>query len=131
LIPKNHLVNSVSAILGDITIPYEFSDADVKHLSRGFLVSNRAMALRLEETKLAPSGFYGRRTAPWDMPSEPQPMTSESQPSPVRIRLKRVGHLHAATVLEAVKRNAINSFDASELIGLRPDIFPKIEAALG
>src|SRR5260370_11202794 len=131
LIPHNQLLHAVSAILGDIATPYEFSDADVKRLSKGFLVSNRAMALRLEETGLAPIGFYGRRTGPWDIPSEPRPITSASQPSPVRSRLKRIGRLHAATVLEAVRRHAINSFDASELMGFRPEIFPKIEAALG
>jgi len=131
LIPKGHLANAVSAYLGDIDTPYEFSDSDVKHLSKSFLISNRAMAMRLQETGLAPSGFYERRTAPWDVPSEPRPITSATQPSPVRMRIKRLGHLHTATVLAAVNKKAINSFDASQLIGLRPEVFPKIEAALG
>jgi Zn-dependent peptidase ImmA (M78 family) len=131
LIPRTHLTNTISAALGDIDTPYEFSDADVKRLSRGFLVSNRAMALRLEETGLAPTGFYARRTAPWDLPREPRPTATATQPSPVRMRIKRLGRLHTSTVLEAVNRKAINSFDASQLIGLRPEIFPKIEAALG
>jgi len=131
LIPKGHLANTISAYLGDIETPYDFSDSHVKHLSKSFLVSNRAMALRLQETGIAPSDFYARRTAPWDVPSEPRPISTTTQPSPVRMRIKRLGRLHTATVLEAVNRKAINSFDASQLIGLRPEIFPKLEAALG
>jgi len=131
LVPRNQLANAVSAILGDIPTPYEFLDADVKRLAKGFVISNRAIAFRLEETGFAPKGFYARRTAPWDVPAEPPQVTTPSQPSPVRMRLKRVGRLHASTILEAVKRKALNSFDASELMGLRPEIFPKIEAALG
>jgi Zn-dependent peptidase ImmA (M78 family)/transcriptional regulator with XRE-family HTH domain len=131
LIPRNQLQYAISAILGDITPPYEFSDADVKKLSGGFMVSNRAMAFRLEETSFAPKGFYGRRTAPWDVPSPPRPMTPDSQPDYIRIRYKRNGPLHTSTVLEAVKRNAINSFDASELIGIRPQYLHKFEALLG
>jgi Zn-dependent peptidase ImmA (M78 family) len=131
LIPRTQLQYAISAILGDITPPYEFSDAEVKRLSQGFLVSNRAMAFRLEETSFAPKGFYGRRTAPWDMPSPPRPMTPDSQPDYVRMRYKRNGPLHTSTVLEAVRRNAINSFDASELIGIRPQYFHKFEALLG
>jgi Zn-dependent peptidase ImmA (M78 family) len=127
LIPRNALIEAI----GDVQTPYEFSDAEVKRLSTGFRVSNRAIALRLEKTGLAPTGFYGMRTGPWDLPSEPMPVTSESQPSPVRIRIKRIGRLHTSTVLRAVKRRAINSFDASELIGLQPATFSKIEAALG
>jgi Zn-dependent peptidase ImmA (M78 family) len=126
LIPKNALITAI----GHVETPCEFEDADVKRLSARFRVSNRAMAFRLEETGLAPHGFYGRRTAPWDLPIE-RTQTADQQPSPVRIRIKRIGQLHASTVLRAVKRGAINSFDASELIGLNPTTFPKIEAYLG
>jgi Zn-dependent peptidase ImmA (M78 family) len=126
LIPKTGLI----AAIGDVETPLEFADADVKRLATRFRVSNRAMAFRLEETGLAPHGFYGRRTAPWDLPIERTP-TADKQPSPLRIRIKRIGQLHASVVLRAVKRGAINSFDASELIGLNPATFPKIEAYLG
>lgn len=126
LIPRNPLIEAI----GDVETPYEFSDADVKRLATRFRVSNRAIALRLEKTGLAPAGFYGRRTAPWDLPSERRPITSERQPSPVTLRIKRIGRLHAVTVLRAVERRVINSFDASELIGLRPATFGKVEAAL-
>jgi Zn-dependent peptidase ImmA (M78 family) len=126
LIPRAALTDAI----GDIETPCEFVDADVKHLATRFRVSNRAMAFRLEETGLAPRGFYGRRTGPWDLPTEHN-RTADQQPSPVKIRIKRIGELHASTVLKAVRRGAINSFDASELIGLNPTTFPKIEAALG
>lgn len=127
LIPRGPLIEAI----GDIETPYEFSDVDVKRLATRFRVSNRAIALRLEKLGLAPPGFYGRRTAPWDFPSEPRPVTSERQPSYVTLRIKRVGRLHAATILQAVERRVINSFDASELLGLQPTSFGKIKAALG
>lgn len=126
LIPRNPLVESI----GDIETPYEFSDADVKRLAAQFRVSNRAIALRLEKTGLAPRGFYARRTAPWDLPSELGPAKSARQPDHIKIRIKRIGRLHAATVLRAVERRVINSFDASELIGLQPGTFGKVQAAL-
>jgi len=127
LIPRDPLIEAI----GDIKTPHEFSDADVKRLATRFRVSNRAIALRLEKVDLAPHGFYARRTAPWDFPREPRPVTSERQPSYVTLRLKRIGRLHTSTILEAVKRRVINSFDASELLGLQPTSFGKIKAALG
>jgi len=137
LVPRNLLTAFISASLGDITFPYEFSYSDVSRLSRAFLVSNSAIALRLEETELAPRGFYGKKKAVWDVAVQPQrPVPIQTQPtgslkiSQVRVRIKRIGRLHASTVLEAVKRKAINSFDASELIGMRPEYFHKFEEAL-
>lgn len=137
LIPRNFLNASISAVRGDVSFPYDFSLSDVSRLSRAFLVSNSVVALRLEETGLAPRGFYGKKKAVWDIAPQPQkrPVTQDQQPGPikishVRIRIKRLGRLHTSTVLEAVKRKAINSFDASELIGMRPEYFHKFEEQL-
>lgn len=127
LIPRTTLVESIA----DVETPYEFSDSDVKYLATKFKVSNRAIALRLERTGLAPRGFYARRTAPWDIPIEQPKPAVDSQPSYLKLRIKRVGRLHANTVLQALKRQAINSVDAAQLIGLQPTNFPKVEAALG
>jgi Zn-dependent peptidase ImmA (M78 family) len=126
LIPRSALI----AAIGDVETPHEFSDSDVKRLATRFRVSNRATALRLERTGLAPVGFYERRTAPWDVPGEPILFASDSQPSPIRSRLKRIGRLHTSTVLMAVQRRIINSFDASQLIGFQPATFSKFEAYL-
>jgi len=136
LIPKANLLEAVSEVVPDrdAASPYDFSDSHVKRLSGIFRVSNRAMALRLERTGLAPAGFYGKRTGAWDIPKvvEPKPQSNnkKSKPSAINIAVKRIGKLHAHTVLEAVRLNAINSFDASELIGLQPSTFPKVEAQL-
>lgn len=128
LIPRKALIEAI----GDIETPHEFSDADVRRLATRFRVSNRAMAMRLEETGLSPAGFYFKRTAPWDIPRPPEvEIVSERHPSYLRLRVKRIGKLHAGTVLEALKRHAINSFDASELMGLQPSSFAKVEKAIG
>lgn len=130
LIPSKPLKEAVAGVI----LPYEFSDADVKMLSTLFRVSNRAIALRLEKVGFAPPGFYGRRTAPWDSPSVPKKIFRKSKdkgPSAITIRIKRVGRLHAGTVINAVEHRALNSFDASELMGLNYTSFAKIKAALG
>ena len=128
LIPRQPLVDAI----GDVPLPHEFSDTDVKRLARTFRVSNRAIALRLEKTGLAPEGFYNRRTAPWDIPTERIiAADSQSQPSYLRIRIKRIGRLHTQTVLRALKQRAINPVDAYELTGIQPTSFAKVEAALG
>jgi len=101
LIPRNPLIEAI----GGVQTPCEFSDADVKRLSARFRVSNSAMALRLEKTGLAPTGFYAKRTAPWDIQIEPRPVKSKRGPSPITIRIKRIGRLHAATVLRERCKN--------------------------
>jgi|SRR6185503_3086569 len=127
LIPAEGLRHQI----GNITTPHEFTDADVRRLANAFRVSHAAVAMRLEEAGLAPQGFYRRRTAPWEMPKPSEPKTySDSQPSAIILRLKRLGRLHAATVLRANKRKVINSFDASELIGLQPASFQRLEARI-
>jgi Zn-dependent peptidase ImmA (M78 family) len=123
--------HSLTYAIGEIKTPYEFSDADIKRLATRFRVSNSAIALRLEETGLASKGFYERRTAPWDIPKAPRPIKPGQKLSPIRTRIKRSGRLHMSTTLEALRRRAINSFDASQLIGLGPGSFVKIEARIG
>ena len=127
LIPRRDLREAI----GDTPTPCEFSDSYVRRLATRFRVSNRAMALRLEKTSLAPAGFYGRRTGPWDLPSEPRPVSTKQQPSYITLRIKRIGHLHARTVLRAERRKVINSFDASDLIGLGPESLSKLPARVG
>jgi Zn-dependent peptidase ImmA (M78 family) len=127
LIPRTALVVAI----GDVQIPHDFSDSDVKDLARQFRVSNRAMAYRLEETALAPNGFYHNRTAPWDIPAIPPKLPKLSAEKMGYLRLlaqaKRLGRLHSLTVLHANKKHLINSFDASQLIGLKPASFQKLE----
>jgi Zn-dependent peptidase ImmA (M78 family) len=128
LMPRRPLIDSLA---GDIETPHEFSDAEVKELARRFRVSNRAMAYRLEEIGLAPTGFYGRRTAPWDLPS-PAPERSQSdKPILITIQLKRLGKLHSLTVMQAAQRHLLNPFEAYQLIGLKPASFPKLAKAIG
>jgi hypothetical protein len=56
---------------------------------------------------------------------------SDRHPDYLRIRVKRIGKLHAGTILRAFKRGVINSFDAYELMGLQPKNFGKVEKAIG
>lgn len=111
-------------------IPYEFSGSEVKKLATRFRVSNSCMALRLDRTKLAPSGFYGRRTGPWDIPAETRPLGPGQHPSQITIRIKRIGRLHASTALTAAETKTISDFDAADLIGLRLASLPKVKKAL-
>jgi Zn-dependent peptidase ImmA (M78 family) len=130
LAPRRWLKESVA---DNIEFPHEFSDGEVKELARRFRISNRAMAYRLEEVGLAPAGFYGRRTAPWDLPS-PTSATKppdKGKPNRITMQLKRYGRLHSFTVLQAEKRRLLNPFEASQLVGLRPASFQKLAKAIG
>jgi Zn-dependent peptidase ImmA (M78 family) len=124
LIPRAGLI---AAVGGDDS-SRDFSDAQIRTLAARFRVSNRAMAMRLEETKLAPKGFYARRTKPWDVPVDRPPIAPDSKLSYVTLRKKRLGTLHTRTVLRAVRHRVINSFDASELLGLAPTTISKLQA---
>jgi Zn-dependent peptidase ImmA (M78 family) len=125
LLPRNALAEAV----GNRT-DYEFSEGEVKKIAARFRVSSAAVALRLEKTGFAPRGFYGRRIAPWDLPEEPK-TSRTGTPNQITIQLKRIGRLHAKTVLRAVDQHVINSFDASQLVGLQPSSLPKLQAKVG
>lgn len=125
LIPRHALAREIS----DVDTPHEFSSGQIKHLSNKFRVSNRAMALRLEKAGFAPRGFYDRVTGAWGLPVEMQTVI-KGEPNAIRIRIKRIGKLHANTVIRAAKRHVINSFDAHDLIGLRTPL-DRIAAELG
>lgn len=133
LIPKDELEGAIEHSFRGIETPHEFSDAEIRQLATWFRVSNGATALRLEKTGFAPPGFYSRHAAPWDVVPAPKPIPKGQQPSAIRSQIKRIGHLHATIVVEAVKRKALNTLDASELFGLqlRPHTLKSIEAALG
>ncbi|HXG56220.1 MAG TPA: XRE family transcriptional regulator [Vicinamibacterales bacterium] len=124
LVPRADLLVAVGSTRA---APYEFSDGDVRRMASRFLVSNAAIALRLQETGLAPRGFYGRRIAPWDVAPESKPMRPDSAPSSVTLRIKRIGKLHTRTVIRAAARSVIDSFDASDLIGLKPATVAKLQ----
>lgn len=124
LVPKADLLLAVGTT---IATPHEFSDRDVRRIASRFRVSNAAIALRLQETGLAPRGFYGRRMAPWDVAPESKPMRPDSTPSSVTLRIKRIGKLHTRTVIRAAARSVIDSFDASDLIGLKPATVAKLQ----
>lgn len=124
-------VDALRQQIGGVSTPCEFSDADIRRIATAFKASPTAVALRLEEVGFAPAGFFQRRTGLWEMPKPPETKAaSNSQPNAIVIRVKRIGRLHANTVLRATKRRVINSFDASELIGLQPASFPKLEARI-
>lgn len=130
LIPKRAL-SEMTSHEGEHSI--EYPEATVARLATRFRVSNRAMALRLEKLRFAPKGFYARLTAAWEASKEPEPEppAKAGTPNYITLRLKRIGKLHARTILEAVDRHAMNSFDASELIGINPSSFPKLRAGIG
>ena len=132
LVPENALRGVIGSEFRNLKVPHEFSSDQVRLLSRIFHVSNRAMAVRIEQTGLAEAGFYRRRTAPWDMPKAVPKLSKDKKKkiSQIKVRLKLLGKLHAATVLEALEHRAVNPSDASEMIGLRPASFDKLKKAV-
>jgi Zn-dependent peptidase ImmA (M78 family) len=125
LIPKTKL----REMLNSPTKPNEYSDATVKRLANRFKVSNRAMALRLEYTGLAPHGFYSKRTAAWDLP-KPRKGPIKSGVSAIGRAVRVFGGHHTRTVLRAHKSGLLTGADAHHMLDVPIQSFPRLRTAV-
>jgi Zn-dependent peptidase ImmA (M78 family) len=126
LIPKTKL----REMLNSPTKPNEYSDATVKRLANSFKVSNRALALRLEYTGLAPKGFYSRRTAAWDIPKPKKSTPVKKGISAVARAVRVFGGHHTKTVLKAHKSGLLTGADAHHMLDVPIQSFPRLRLAV-
>ena len=125
LIPKTKL----REMLNSPTKPNEYSDATVKKLANSFKVSNRAMALRLEYTGLAPRGFYSKRTAAWDFP-KPRTGPIKSGVNVVGRAVRIFGGHHTRTVLRAHRSGLLTGADAHHMLDVPIQSFGRLRLAV-
>jgi Zn-dependent peptidase ImmA (M78 family) len=122
LIPKTKL----REILNSPTKPTVYGDSKVKQLANRFKVSNRAMALRLESTGLAPRGFYSARTAAWDVPKVRPKATAIKGPTAVQRAARVFGRHHTKTVLRAYKSGLLTGADAHHMLDVPIPAFGRL-----
>lgn len=129
LIPKTKL----REILNSPTKPANYPDTVVRRLANCFKVSNRAMALRLEYTGLAPRGFYSARTAAWDKPKpprQPRPTIMVKGPTAVGRAARVLGGHHTRTVLKAYKSGLLTGADAHYMLDVPIPSFGRLGAVV-
>lgn len=129
LIPKTKL----REILKSPTKPIDYSDKRVKQLANIFKVSNRAMALRLEYTGLAPNGFYSKRTAAWDVPKIRTFLPNQKMkgPSAVSKAARRFGRHHTSTVLRGYESGLLSGSDAHAMLEVPIPSFKRLGLVVG
>ncbi len=111
--------------------PYDYDDSVIKRLANRFKTSSRAMAYRLEESKLAPKGYYEAHTAAWDVPLVRKVDVQIKGLTAVERSAKELGRTHTRHVLGALKRGLLSKADAHGLLNVPVKAFPQLGAAVG
>jgi Zn-dependent peptidase ImmA (M78 family) len=93
--------------------PVEWKDADIKRWAGRLKVSQRALAIRLEQLGLAPEGF-GDRFA-WGPPKKKPKSDGGDQ---IATHLSEIGFTYTQRVLSALDRGVIDQVAAVEALGM-------------
>ena len=99
--------------------PVEWEGHTVANAARRLRISQQALALRLEELRLAPAGFYDRWMAERAGAPPPKPPTVGFVPWERRV-LRRFGTGYAGLVLRALGKGNISQLDAYRLLKVKP-----------
>ena len=91
---------------------------DVSRLASRFKVSKRATSLRLEELKLARSGFYNHISSELEKYDWPSSGGGGGGPSRPKIRLDEIGFRSASLIFMARDRQRLNDLDVSDYLDL-------------
>jgi Zn-dependent peptidase ImmA (M78 family)/transcriptional regulator with XRE-family HTH domain len=128
LVPKSAL----RAILPGGGPRQEWSTADIRKTANRFNVSMEVIALRIEELGMARPGFHARKVREWTTLGLLQKVRSRSIPHTTWAErmARRFGRKHTNTVSDAFERGAFRYAEARDLIGIEPQYFPDVKAAL-
>ena len=105
--------------------PVDWNDNQIRRAARGLKVSQRALALRLEQAGVAPVGFYDgfiERQGEF----EPQPIPGAGGGNYVLTQMNTLGSGYMGTVMAALDSGAISVVNAAELLRLAPRHFDKV-----
>jgi Zn-dependent peptidase ImmA (M78 family)/DNA-binding XRE family transcriptional regulator len=119
---------AIENIFGEPTKPRDFTAAEVGKYAKKFHVSLSALAIRLEKGGWAKRGLYEMIARFIPKPPEPPPAHKKIKIDPIRTQARRLGARHTTITLEALRRGAINTADAHELLGLAPSQFAALKA---
>ena len=107
--------------------PIDWSFGEVAAWAKKLKVSQGALALRLEQAKLAPEGFYARFNRPNTTVRTPRDAV---QVNPITVRIFELGGNYQGAVLGAMDRGAISEITAVQALGLTEQYFDKVRANL-
>jgi Zn-dependent peptidase ImmA (M78 family) len=96
--------------------PVEWSAADIKRWSGRLKVSQRALAIRLEQLALAPKGFGDKFS--WGTPKKKQKRDGGDQ---IATHLSELGFAFTERILSALDRGVIDQVAAVEALGIGND----------
>lgn len=100
--------------------PTEWDRDAVANVARRLRVSQQALALRLDETGRAPSGFYERWMA--DLEGVEPPIATAPGFVPYERRLLRTfGTAYAGLVLGALDKGVVSELDAYRMLKVKPE----------
>jgi Zn-dependent peptidase ImmA (M78 family) len=93
--------------------PQDWDDVTIREAARELKVSAQALAIRLEEIGIAPTGM-SRRFVVIIKPKKP------GKVSYVRKHLSEIGGRYTSSVISALDREIIDAVHASEALALKP-----------
>ena len=102
--------------------PVEWDRNDIREWARQLKVSQQALALRLEDVKVAPRGFYSRIVAGQQKITRPK----NDGGNYVNTNAFEMGNRYALAVLNAAARGEIGPAEAAEMTQLAPQHFEKV-----
>lgn len=110
----------------------DWTTQELKRVANRFNVSMEAIALRIEDLEMAPSGFHDRKVADWNQRGLLAKRLAKGHPNvtwPERAA-RRLGRKHTLTVFGALDSGAISFSEARGLIGLPARHFANVRLAV-
>jgi len=102
--------------------PVEWTRAEIREWARQLKVSQQALALRLEDLRIAPTGFYNRMVAGQQKVVRRKPDSGNY----VNTQAFEMGNRYVLAVLNAESRGEIPKAEAAEMTQLAPAHFAKV-----
>jgi Zn-dependent peptidase ImmA (M78 family) len=104
--------------------PVEWDIDLIRSWARRLKVSQRALALRLEQLGVAPVGYYGRLLA---MQRKEVKKPQKPGGNYVLTQVNELGDRYTGTVLSAQRSSTITTVEASDMLDIAPRHFPSVK----
>jgi Zn-dependent peptidase ImmA (M78 family)/transcriptional regulator with XRE-family HTH domain len=105
-----------------------WTDGQIRKLSNVFKTSMSAVAIHLENTEMAPDGFYKVKLGEWRLRQQ-SPKKRPVVPYYEQIA-NRLGNRHVDTVFDALDAGYLNQIDAYEMLDVQASNFAKLRSEI-
>lgn len=106
--------------------PIEWEDGKIRYAASRLKVSQRSLALRMEELGVAPAGFYKQHA--WPVKSKKK--NKKGGGSYVANRLSEIGGRYTSAVMSALDRKVIGLVQAADALAISTDHFDKVRGTI-